>query len=384
MDMVEGVLPPRVDSRTSRRHAWRAAGALALATLAVACSGDGDRPTPDPTIPSPSPTAEVGEQGNDKWEIRSVSYMKETKDRVCNPWGAEQIGIFVQRAKELGATHVTLETPYDNPVCDGAREGNFSIDYTKQWIDEIRAHDLGVWHRHMFIPFEGIYRDHMPLEKRKEPNLPYADMVAQYIADHPDFFQRGDVFTLMPEPQNGGIEQYGTKDCGPSNVCIFPTIQSFNDFLVVGLDAARAEFAKLGLEDDITFSCCGFDGYMMWGDNNPDHQGRTKIDSRIGSRAIFSIDHYPAPDSTMEADLREFRYMWGNVPIIVEEWGATRDDRDPVADIEESLTALREDPHIIGVGYWQGGPQGHEGLLTPNLRPNASFTAVQEQFAKAS
>ncbi|HEX8923270.1 MAG TPA: PA14 domain-containing protein, partial [Patescibacteria group bacterium] len=148
---------------------------------------------------------------NQTWAIQSVSSMKETKDKVCSQDDATFIKNWIAKAKELGANYVAVETPYDNPSC-----GN-SLLYTKAWISAIRSAGLKVWHRHMFLGFEGIYNT----AKSKQD---YLSKVVDYIKNNPDMFREGDIFTPQPEPQNGGIN--GLTGCD-QNVCMFDSIAGF-------------------------------------------------------------------------------------------------------------------------------------------------------------
>ena len=103
------------------------------------------QPPPSPLPPPPPPPPS---QAVTNWQIKSVSSMKETKDKICNQDSQEFINAWVVKATELGVNYIAVETPYDNPKCAS------SIGYTKIWSDTIHAKGLNIWHRHMPLAFE--------------------------------------------------------------------------------------------------------------------------------------------------------------------------------------------------------------------------------------
>lgn len=326
-------------------------------------------------VPSPEVT---------DWVIKSVSSMNQSKDRLCDPRSPEWIAEWVSRMAELGITHVGLETPYDNPVCNGS-EGNYALDYTQEWLSGIRnqraldGQPLRVWHRHSFNQYEGNY------DNTKNPNLDYAAMISDYILAHPTFFKAGDVFTIVPEPQNGGI--VGATGCA-QDICIFSSVDDFKSFLINATHQAQEAFKQIGLENQVTFACCGFDGYLLWGDNNPDHLGTSILDKEtMRQLGIMTIDHYPAEGANMVEDLQEMRQLWpaNEFPVIIGETGVIRSSEENApADVIELMKAFKQDPNVVGVQYWQGGPAGPEGLIHNSFEPYPHFFAVQAAFVDSN
>lgn len=311
--------------------------------------------TPSPTV-SPMPTTNI-------WEMRSVSSMKESKDRVCNQRDAVFIDNWVSVAKQLNITHISIETPYDNPEC-----GN-SLGYTNLWVEAIRRHGLKVWHRHMPLAFEGIYNT------PKNTDFNYISQIVEYIKANPTLFAPGDIFTPIPEPQNGGI--YRITYC-PYNKCIFSSKEQFNQWLRDAMTLSNEAFSSIGLSNSIGIGYYGFDGFVAWGDNNPDWSGILE-DSTVNMMGNITIDHYPEiVGDTMQNDLNELQSRYPSVPIVVGEWG-TITGGDIQKQVTDSMSAAQK-PGVVGFGYWHLGTGGNEALVRDDLTPRQQYDEVQSFF----
>lgn len=328
--------------------------AFPSATLAPSAT-----PTPFPTATlTPTPT-----HATNQWSIRSTSSMKETKDRVCNQRDATFITNWVNTAYELGVTHIAVETPYDNPNCGSA------VQYTKSWVDAIHAKGLKVWHRHMPLAFEGIY----DIPKNSSTN--YLSQISSYIQANPTFFREGDIFTPIPEPQNGGIQ--GITYC-PQGICMFTGATHFNAWLRDAITSSENAFSSIGLGGKMRVGYYGFDGFVAWGDNNPDWDGILE-DATVAKMGNITIDHYPEiVGDTMENDLNELQAKYPNVPIIIGEWG-TITGGDVEQQVRNSMQAAKR-PNVIGFNYWHMGTGGNEALVNDDLSKRVHFDEVQGFF----
>lgn len=318
-------------------------------------------PTLSPT-PTLIPTATVSPTPQQTWEIQSVSSMKETKDKICNQDSPTFINHWVDKAKDLGANYVAIATPYDNPSC-----GN-SEAYTKEWIAAIRAHGLHVWHRHMPVAFEGIYNAHKTV-------VDFLPMITQYIKQNPTDFQPGDIFTPIPEPQNGGIQ--GVNTC-IDNICQFANKEAFNQWLRDAMTQTTAAFASIGLANQIKVGYFGFDGYITWGDHNPDWHGILEP-ATVKQMGEITIDHYPETvGETMAFGLDQLQAKYPHVPIIIGEWG-TITGGDVVSQVYSSMGAAKR-PGVIGFNYWHLGMGGNEALINDDFSNKPQFAAVQSFY----
>jgi hypothetical protein len=288
--------------------------------------------------------------------------MKETKDRICGQRDQAFIDRFVGKAKELGVNFIAVETPYDNPGCGS------SVDYTLRWINTIRREGLKVWHRHMPLAFEGIY----DTPKLKSD---YLGMIGDYIRHHREMFQEGDIFTPIPEPQNGGIA--GVTYCG-SGLCLFDSKESFNQWLRNAMDTAEEAFSQIGLAGKVKVGYFGFDGFVAWGSNNPDWDGILE-DATIQKMGNLTIDHYPELiGQTMEQGLNEVMAKYPGLPIIIGEWGSAGSS-DVEQQVKNSMGACKR-PGIVGFNYWHLGMGGNEALINEDFSNRPQFDDVQSFF----
>jgi len=344
------------------------------ATAPTKSHGKAKKPTPKPSpsitsgpsatvTPLPSVSATLTPPiVSPGWQIKSVSSMKETKDRVCNPRDALFIQSWITAAVELGVTHIAVETPYDNPTCGDA------VSYTKLWVDAIHARGLHVWHRHMPLAFEGIYNT------PKSSTTNYLTQISTYIKTNPGLFKSGDIFTPIPEPQNGGIA--AITYC-PQNICIFTGQAQFNTWLRDAIDVSQSAFAAINVSG-VKLGYYGFDGFVAWGDNNPDWHGILE-DATITKMGNITIDHYPEiVGDTMENDLNELQAKYPTTPIVIGEWG-TITGGDTEAQVLQTMKAATR-PNVVGFNYWHMGMGGNESLINEDFTKKAQFDEVQSFY----
>jgi hypothetical protein len=324
-------------------------------------------PTPQPTAkptaqPTQTPTPTTPPVTSGSWEIQSVSSMKESKDRICGQRNQDFINRWVAKAKELGVNYVAVETPYDSPACGS------SVDYTNKWISAIRANGLRVWHRHMPLAFEGIYDT--PKQKGD-----YFNMITSYIKNNRDMFREGDIFTPIPEPQNGGIS--GISHCA-FGVCVFDSREQFNKWLRDAIDVSESAFREIGLGGKMKIGYYGFDGFIAWGSNNPDWNGILE-DATIQKMGNLAIDHYPELiGQTMDQGLREVMERYPGVPIILSEWGSAGSG-NVEQQVLNSMGAAKR-PGVVGFNYWHMGMGGNEALINEDFSHRPQFDEVQSFF----
>ncbi|MGI5826256.1 MAG: PA14 domain-containing protein [Patescibacteria group bacterium] len=317
------------------------------------------QPTTQPTL-TPAPTVPPVSSGS--WEIQSVSSMKESKDRICDQRNQTFIDSWAAKAKELGANYVAVETPYDSPACGS------SVDYTNKWVSAIRSQGLSVWHRHMPLAFEGIYDT--PKQKGD-----YFAMITSYIKNNKDMFREGDIFTPIPEPQNGGIS--GISHCA-FGVCVFDNREQFNKWLRDAIDVSENAFKEIGLGGKMKIGYYGFDGFIAWGSNNPDWNGILE-DATIQKMGNLAIDHYPELiGQTMEQGLREVMDRYPGVPIILSEWGSTG-NTNLEQQVLDSMGAAKR-MGVAGFNYWHMGMGGNEALVNEDFSHRSQFDEVQSFF----
>ena len=122
--------------------------------------------------------------------------------------------------KNIGATHVAIDTPYDQRF----------IPVLTKWVASARRHHLSVWFRGNFSGWEGWF-NYSKIDRDTHKIL-----LASFIQKNPTLFLDGDILTPCPECENGAAgdpRQTGDKD-------------GYNAFLVEEKKIADSEFSKEG------------------------------------------------------------------------------------------------------------------------------------------
>ncbi len=353
-------------------------------TITTTGSSSGSTTNPTPTVvvtPTSAPTntppavvtPSVPQQGSGSmpssnaggtFAVQSIDAMKDTKDAICGPRPTDWINKWLDKAVELGAGYVAISTPYENPSCGDA------LAYTKTWVQAIRAHGLHVWHRHMPLSFEGIY------STPKTTGNNYLDLISNYIKNNPDIFENGDIFTPIPEPQNGGIQN--VTYCA-NNVCQFQSPAAFNQWLRDAMTTAKSASQAIG--KDMKIGYFGFDGFVAWGDKNPDWHGILE-DSTVAQMGNITIDHYPETvGETMDQALTTLQTKYPTTPIVIGEYG-TVNGTNVDQEVQDTMTAAKNHK-VVGFNYWQFGPSGSGEQLINNDFSNRSDFSIVQSFYKA-
>lgn len=315
--------------------------------------------------------------------IKGVDTMNQSKDKLRDPTTIEDKRELVSMAKSLGITYMTVDTPYDSP------KGTDSLKETRDWITAIREAGLHVSHRHMFTQFEGMY------DQTKVPvkSMDYISKMQQWMRDNRDLIQPGDLWTPMPEPQNGGIVG---ANCDPNKqICDFQNPEEFNIFIQNLTNASRETLNEIGRED-VQVACCGFDMYIATGNLNPDRRNSPHpsflTDKTIQTLGTIAIDHYPQVDPktgkrrTYAEDIAEFAETFPGVPLLLTEVGSIAEgDAEPIPQMFQDFKEASERGTLKGVLWWQIGPSDPKreslvGVENDKLIPLPRFNEVKRGF----
>jgi len=313
------------------------------------------------------------------WPIQAVDAMKATKDKMCNQHTQTFIDSWLDRAVEIGATHIPISTTYQDVTCNGQNVS--AIDYTMKWVNSIRAHNLKVWHRHPNVKFEGNYNN----SKHRSPDgYRHLKNITDFIAldaTYPALLQAGDIFTPEAEPQNGGIS--GVTYC-PQSYCQFSSTADFNEWLRLATLTTKLALQANDIAD-VKVGYWGFDGFLVWGNNNPDHLGTSKIEAATVAAMdnLITIDHYPSGGDSMATDLDEARAVWPNADFFIGEWGTIGGGTNAQLEqaVNDAFGAFAARSWIKGVNYWQFGPDGiGEPLINSDFSKRAHFDEVESFY----
>lgn len=293
--------------------------------------------------------------------------MASTQDKMTNQLSQSTIDTLVSRCKTLGATHIAISCPMD-AVADYP-EPKPTAGYMLKWINSIRAQGLSVYHRGSFINFKGIYTatHNFPNSTpgtatgveatvlNGSDTSSYLYKVWKFIKDNPTFFQSGDVWGPVYEPENEGIgADLSTK--------MFASYTTVAQWLVDMKTVSDSAFSDIGVSGVIT--------------GMTSVNGGTVRDNHIGSSywsqiGRCAIDHYVS----QEKYGGEFDTMSTNagVDLYVGEWGPTAgaggadNDSYRFDEMVKVITTLNAKSYIKGFNFWRlvGYTGSHENIINP-------------------
>jgi hypothetical protein len=259
------------------------------------------------------------------WQIRSIDTMKYSRDRAIrwatNPDLEREIITQIGIIKSLGANYITIDTPYDEEF----------FSYLNEWAELAHAAGLSVWFRGNWSGWEGWFG----YEQTVTPPE-HHQKTAQFIRDHPDLFEDGDIFDPCPECENGGHWDFPHDN------------QGYREFLIEQKELLDKEFSKL--DKKVHTNIFAMNGWIA---RNVMNQSTL---NQLGN--LVTIDQYPTDASTYSEDVEHFKKL--NTKIIIGEIGAPVPGRHPDFNEEEQAAYVRQafekfslhNDTIIGVNYW--------------------------------
>lgn len=279
-----------------------------------------------------------------QFRFTSIDTMKYSRDNAKNPATEKDIPFYVSAVANLGATHIAIATPYDEEF----------YPVLKTWVTEARKHHLKVWFRGNFSSWEGWF-DHKPFT---DPNEHHA-LTKAFIEKHPDLFEKDDIFTPVPEAENGGMGDPRGSD---------EKTAKFNQFLVASYNSCVDSFEKINVQVH-----CGY--FSTNGDIARDIITPETVKA-VGNTIV--IDHYVNSAQRMSDDLDYLVRKFPEAQIVIGEFGAPIEDINGTMSEEEQAKFVGEvlevfNKHrteVVGVNYWLlsgGGTALYNQDKTPRL-----------------
>jgi len=311
-------------------------------------------------------------------QLRSIDNMHFSRDFMCYQRSAADIQAVVAAEVAAHADTVTVDMPYDDPSNYRVCTPSDPNAYEARWLSIIRAQGRHVWFRQMWLNWQGNYG----APKLAGPAIPlgtdtaavlagtdttsYLARTYRWILAHPSFFRSGDIFTPESEPENAGIMPACTATCQ------FSSYAAADAWYAASMLVDRAAFSQLGLSVKV--------GY--WGLTCSSNY---LTPATIRSMGVYVTDCYKQTPAELVAKLQWLHTRYG-VPIILGEWGDIWDagvQSAVVARIDGAYSALRQQPYLVGISYWQAydGTTG-EGLVDhTTLRLNQAGLRIQYWFS---
>src|SRR5258706_372097 len=286
------------------------------------------------------------------WQFTSVDTMKYSRDTAGNPEAFKLIPRLIKEAASISPTHISIATPYDEqcyPVLKG-------------WVNEVRVYHKNVWFRGNFSSWEGWFG-----YSKFSDIYDHNKMTRAFILKHPDLFEDGDIFTPVPEPENGGLGDPRTSS---------EIATKFNDFLVSSYQNCNKAFEEINKK----VTC----GYLSM---NADVASQVLIEYTLkGIGNVIAIDHYVADPMQMEKDIDYLSQKY-DAKIVLGEYGA------PIPDINGQMTEVEQADFIgkllnvlylkrekiIGINYWVS-TEGSTALINDDGNPRMAAEIVKNYY----
>lgn len=288
------------------------------------------------------------------WDIQSIDTMKYSRDMAAAKLNDQdfdaEIGTEVRNIKSTGANYVAIATPYDEKF----------IPYLKRWVSEARKNNIHVWFRGNFSAWEGWFgtKKGMSLED-------HTAQIVNFIKNHPDLFEDGDIFSSCPECENGafGDPRQNGKLEPYRNFIISETIatkQAFKDIrknVATNYWSMNLDVARLVMDRDTVQKLGGvivIDHYVK----DPEKLGQDSDNLASATGAKIVLGEFGAPIPDLNGNLNESEQA---------DW------------VSSALGSISKSNSIIGINYWvyKGGSTG---IWDEGNHPKAAVAQISKFF----
>lgn len=261
------------------------------------------------------------------WQIKSVDTVKYSRDlsaqNLTNLTFDATIEAQIKKIKETGATHVAIDTPYDEMF----------IPILNRWVQTARNNGLKVWFRGNFSSWEGWFDYPNHLSRGDHLKL-----TREFIQKNSSLFKDGDAFSPCPECENGGTgDPRKTGD-----------IEGYRKFMISEYLASQEEFEKVNIKNITILFPMNLDfAKLVMDETTTKQMGNT-----------ITIDHYVKSPQQLADDIKSLHENT-SANIVLGEFGA------PIPDIHGSLTNQEQanwlaevlsiismEKSLIGLNYW--------------------------------
>lgn len=261
-----------------------------------------------------------------RWQVQSIDTMKYSRDlsrqKLSDLSFNKVIDQQVNAIAQTGANYVAIDTPYDEEF----------IPILSRWVAAARRYHLHVWFRGNFSGWEQWF-GYAPIGQTQ-----HLQLTQQFILNHGDLFQDGDIFTSCPECENGAHLNYGDQ----------AQLAQYKQFLLQEHAIVQNAFDILG-KNVIT-------NYYSMSKTAADAIMDKEMVEKMGG--VIVIDHYVATPEQLGHDIKQLADRTG-AKIVLGEFGAPIPDlTGPMTEeqqknwIADAFTQLSSIPQLIGVNYW--------------------------------
>lgn len=264
---------------------------------------------------------------NQFWIVQSIDTTKYSRDLARQIANEPKFDIVINQQMEqiaqTGANYVAISTPYDEEF----------VPVLKRWVVAARSHGLKVWFRGNFSGWERWF-GHKAIGRSE-----HFAKTENFILNHSELFEDGDIFTSCPECENGG----------PGDPRKNGDIKGFRKFLVDEYRLTQNAFATIKKRVASNYFSMNADVAKVVMDKST-----TK-----GLGGLVAVDHYVVAPEKLAADLSALIQSSGASQIVLGEFGAPIPDLHGNLDqaqqaqfIHTALSDLIYVKPVVAVNYW--------------------------------
>jgi hypothetical protein len=306
--------------------------------------------------------------------------MKLSRDLAEDPLSQLEIDQVVDQIAVVNVNYITVDTDWEYP------------SYMQEWIGAIRAVGKHISFRTQPNEWDDSFGATGIMTPSEFDCAEYT-----FITAHPSFFQPGDIFDPLAEPENGlywaatygaNWEWRGDPDAATN---------AFNQFILQTTAIANQAFAAVGIKGVIT--------NVRSVDSGTAENPLALYPSTVAALGLITIDAYPEGMSTDPTTcagawlsvLEAVHAARPDVSIVIREMGYSNyvavSDATQQVVLSAELSGLEGVSYLAGVNYWVGpgsaGAGGYTYLLEDtggvwSPRPAAATLAAVFHFELVS
>lgn len=260
------------------------------------------------------------------WQIKSVDTMKYSRDlsgQVLSDSTFDMtIDTQVKAIAATGANTVAIATPYDDKF----------VPVLGRWVTAARRYNLHVWFRGNFSAWEGWFGQDSNLTRDE-----HLKMTVSFIANNPNLFRDGDIFSPCPECENGGPGDPRKGD-----------VLGFRKFMIGEKQSCDSEFKKIGRGVNCGYWSMNYDVAKLVMDS--------ETAKAMGGTVV--IDHYTKTPDKLAGDISDLedqsqaKIFLGEVGAPIPDINGKMTDQEQADWLEGALSKVARDKQVIGLSYW--------------------------------
>ncbi len=287
------------------------------------------------------------------WEVQSIDTMKYSRDLARQKLNDDEFNQAIEeqvsKISQIGATHVSVATPYDKEF----------LAFLKSWVAAARKHHLNVWFRGNWSGWEGWFD--YPAITREE----HLRKTKQFILENKDLFGDGDIFTPCPECENGG----------PGDPRHNNDVSGHRAFLIKEYQITTEVFEKIGKEVRSNFNSMNGDVAKLIMDE----------ETTKAMGGIVTIDHYVPSVKQLVRDIGNLasqskgQVVLGEFGVPIIDIHGAISEQEQADWIAEALNEVAKMPEVIGLNYWVNAA-GPTGLWNEDRTPRQSVVVIRSFF----